>query len=313
MKTVFMFPGQGSQSIGMMQDLLEEYALARDVFARASNAIDIDLAEIAAKGPEEQINSTAITQPIVMTASLAMWQVWNECDGFQPDAVCGHSLGEYTALVVSGVLPLEEAVKLVHLRGQLMQEAVPHGEGAMAALLGLDDQAVIDVCAKATQGEVVSAANFNAPGQVVISGATEALQRAITLAKEAGARRAALLPVSVPCHCSLLQPAGERLAEAIDAITFAEPQIPVIQNVGAKVPGDLAELKKNLLAHLYSPVQWSESIQNLAEQGAELFVECGPGKVLTGLNKRIVKSAKTLNMQDAESMQVVLDEGRSAE
>lgn len=308
MKTVFMFPGQGSQSIGMMADLLAQSEVAKNVFERASEAINLDLTRIAAEGPEEQINSTAITQPIVLTASLAMWQVWCESTEFRPDVVCGHSLGEYTALVASGVMTLEEAVRLVHLRGSLMQDAVPHGEGAMAALLGLDDHTVMDVCAESAQGEVVSAANFNAPGQVVISGATAALNRAIDLAKATGARRAALLPVSVPCHCSLLEPAGQALAEAMSEIEFAEPAIPVMQNFTATIPSNLDELKHNLLQHLHQPVRWSESIAALAASGAGRFVECGPGKVLAGLNKRIVKSAQTMNMNDMDGLQQVLEQ-----
>lgn len=310
MNTVFMFPGQGSQSIGMMAELLEESATARQVFEQASSAIDVDLVKIAAEGPEDLINSTAITQPIVLTASMAMWQVWCEATELRPDAVCGHSLGEYTALVASGVLNVEDAVRLVNLRGRLMQDAVPHGEGAMAALLGLDDQTVVEVCAQSEQGEVVSAANFNAPGQVVISGATAALDRAIELAKANGARRAAMLPVSVPCHCSLLEPAGQALAEAMAEIEFSEPAIPVMQNFSAEIPSDLAQLKHNLLQHLHQPVRWSESIAALSSKGAELYVECGPGKVLSGLNKRIVKGSKTLNMSSLSTMQQVLDECR---
>lgn len=305
MKTVFMFPGQGSQSVGMMAELINSSDTARKVFEQASAAIDQDLLKIAAEGPEELINSTAITQPIVLTASLAMWQVWCESSDIRPDVVCGHSLGEYTALVASGVISMEDAVRLVHLRGQLMQNAVPHGEGAMAALLGLEDQVVVEVCAEAEQGEVVSAANFNAPGQVVISGAVAALDRAIALAKERGARRAAMLPVSVPCHCSLLEPAGQALAEAMAKIDFAEPQIPVMQNFCARIPNDMAELKHNLLQHLHQSVRWAESIASLAEQGADTFIECGPGKVLSGMNKRIVKGTTSFAMSDLESMQAV--------
>lgn len=306
MKSVFMFPGQGSQSIGMMQALLETNSDARTVFQRAAEASGIDLLEIACKGPEELINQTAITQPIVLTASVAMWTVWQQHSEIKPDFVCGHSLGEYTALVASGVLSLEDAVRLVHVRGQLMQDAVPLGEGGMAAILGLDDDAVIEACKKAEQGQVVAAANFNAPGQVVISGASEALARATVIAKTDGARRAAMLPVSVPCHCSLLEPAGQALAEEIDKLTFNEPQIPIMQNVCAQIPADMASLKANLLQHLHQPVRWSASIQALAELGATVFVECGPGKVLAGLNKRIVREAKTMGMSDLDSMNNVL-------
>ena len=218
MKTAFMFPGQGSQSIGMMAELLAEYAIARQVFDEASAEIGLDLRDIALNGPADVINSTAVTQPIVLTASMAMWQVWTSLTDKRPDYVCGHSLGEYSALVASGVLSLKDAVRLVRLRGQLMQDAVPAGQGAMAALLWMDDAAVIALCADAAQGEVVAAANFNSPGQVVISGAKSALERALVLAKERGVKRATMLSVSVPCHCDLLQPAGESLAVEMAAI-----------------------------------------------------------------------------------------------
>lgn len=307
MKTVFMFPGQGSQSIGMMAELVEQFDEAKLVFEKASEAIDKDLLSIALEGPEELINQTEITQPIVMTASVAMWEVWKANTEIRPDFVCGHSLGEYTALVASGVLQLTDAVRLVNIRGRLMQEAVPLGEGAMAALMGLDDAAVVAVCEEAAQGEIVSAANFNSPGQVVISGSTAALERAIGLAKEKGARRAAMLPVSVPCHCDLLKPAGQALAEEMDKIEFGELTIPVVQNATAQLATDLVVLKENLLSHLHGPVLWSQSIQQLVNMGAECFVECGPGKVLSGLNKRINKEVKTLNMNDSESMSAVIE------
>lgn len=308
MKTVFMFPGQGSQSIGMMAELLEEFAIARDVFEEASEAIGIDLKAIALQGSEDRINQTAITQPIVLTASIAMWRVWESQTDIKPDFVCGHSLGEYTALVASGVLSLKDAVRLVHLRGSLMQDAVPMGEGGMAAILGLDDEAIELACQEAEQGEVVAAANYNSPGQVVISGATNALERAMVLAKEKGARRAAKLSVSVPCHCDLLKPAGEALAAEMEKTTFNPLMIPIVQNVNAAEVSDLSILKTNLLAHLHRPVLWSQSITELVKNDAQLFIECGPGKVLTGLNKRINKTVKTLNMSDSASMAKVLAE-----
>jgi len=308
MKTVFMFPGQGSQKIGMMSDLLNESDIAKQVFKEASEAIGIDLLDIALNGPEELINQTAITQPIVLTASVAMWRVWESKSEIKADFVCGHSLGEYTALVASGVLDFQDAVRLVHLRGQLMQNAVPAGEGGMAALLGLDDEGVQSACEEAALGDVVAAANFNSPGQVVISGATEALERAMIIAKEKGAKRAAKLPVSVPCHCSLLQPAGEELANAMSQLAFSEPLIPIMQNVNAKMAIDLDVLKVNLLAHLHKPVLWSQSISNLVKEGAGTFIECGPGKVLAGLNKRIDKSVKTLAMSDMAGLEQVLSE-----
>ncbi len=308
MKTVFMFPGQGSQSIGMMSSLLEEYEVARQVFDEASESIGIDLKEIALNGPEERINQTAITQPIVLTASIAMWRVWESKTDIKPDFVCGHSLGEYSALVASGVLSLKDAVRLVHLRGSLMQDAVPLGEGGMAAILGLDDDSVVLACEEAAQGEVVAAANYNSPGQVVISGAAEALARAMSLAKEKGAKRAAKLPVSVPCHCDLLKPAGESLAAEMEKIQFNALSIPVVQNVTATEIANLSELKSNLIAHLHRPVLWSQSISALANSGAQTFIECGPAKVLSGLNKRIDKTVKTMNMNDSASMAQVLAE-----
>jgi [acyl-carrier-protein] S-malonyltransferase len=307
MKTVFMFPGQGSQSVGMMSQLVSESEVAKQIFIEASEAINQDLLAIAAAGPESLINQTAITQPIVLTASVAMWVVWQQHADFLPDYVCGHSLGEYTALVASGVLSLVEAVKLVHVRGQLMQNAVPEGEGGMAALLGLDDKLVEEACREAAQGEVVAAANFNSPGQVVISGATGALERAVMIAREKGAKRAARLPVSVPCHCDLLKPAGEALAAEMNKLTFNTPSIPVMQNVNARLTVDSDELKANLLTHLYSPVLWSQSISNLIAAGADLFIECGPGKVLSGLSKRIDKSVNAMSMDDLSSMNAVLE------
>lgn len=305
MSLVFMFPGQGSQSVGMMSDLLASSNAAKAVFEQASSAINIDLAELALSGPEERINQTEITQPLILTASVAVWKEWLERGGVSPEYLCGHSLGEYTALVASEVISLKDAVSLVHLRGQLMQGAVPLGEGAMAALLGLEDDVVESLCAEAAQDGVVSAANFNSPGQVVIAGSNAALERALVLAKERGARRAAMLPVSVPCHCSLLEPAGQKLAEAINSISFADPTIPIIQNYTASIPSSLDELKANLLEHLHQPVRWSDSIRKLVEMGADVFVECGPGKVLAGLNKRIDKSVSSYAMSDIESIESV--------
>jgi len=307
MSLVFMFPGQGSQTVGMMSELLASSECANEAFSRASEAIGIDLKKLAAEGPEERINQTEITQPIILTASIAAWEQFGLSSDVRPDFMCGHSLGEYTALVASGAISLEDAVKLVHLRGQLMQNAVPMGHGAMAALLGLEDEAVRSVCEEASSIGVVSAANYNSPGQVVIAGANDALEKAIELAKEAGARRAALLPVSVPCHCSLLEPAGKQLAEAIQAIDFAEPKVPIVQNYTAQVPETLESLKSNLLQHLHQPVRWADSIRYLASKGADTFVECGPGKVLSGLNKRIDRSVRSTAISDQESIDALIE------
>lgn len=308
MKSVFMFPGQGSQSVGMMESLLSESSIANEVFDKASEAIGQDLKEIALSDSKGVINNTEITQPIVLTASVAMWEEWCAQTDWRPDFVCGHSLGEYTALIASGVLKLEETVKLVHLRGQLMQGAVPQGEGGMAALLGLDDDAAAAACEEAAQDSVVAPANFNSPGQIVISGASAALDRAMLIAKEKGARRATKLAVSVPCHCDLLKPAGDELAAAMNKLEFNEPAIQIMQNVNAQVPSNLGDLKKNLLAHLYSPVLWSQSINELIKLQAGIFVECGPGKVLSGLNKRIDKSVSSMAMSDLDTMSSVRKE-----
>ncbi|KZX75683.1 malonyl CoA-acyl carrier protein transacylase [Oleiphilus sp. HI0009] len=302
MSLVFMFPGQGSQSVGMMADLLASSEKANQVFAEASDAIGIDLRKLALEGPEERINQTEITQPLILTASIAVWEEWCAQTTIRPDFMCGHSLGEYTALVASGAISLSDAVKLVHLRGQLMQQAVPLGQGAMAALLGLDDETVIKVCEEASSVGVVSAANFNSPGQVVIAGANDALEKAIELAREAGARRAAMLPVSVPCHCALLEPAGEKLAEAINAISFSEPQVPIVQNYTATVAESIEDLKANLLPHLSKAVQWTKSVRYLADQGATQFVECGPGKVLAGLTRRVDKSLENFAISDGQGI-----------
>tara|TARA_R110002072_G_scaffold298816_2_gene473281 strand:+ start:22861 stop:23796 length:936 start_codon:yes stop_codon:yes gene_type:complete len=307
MKTVFMFPGQGSQSIGMMSALLSESDIAKHVFSEASDAIDQDLIKIAAEGPESLINQTAITQPIVLTASIAMWEVWRQHTAFMPDYLCGHSLGEYTALVASGVMTLKDAVHLVHVRGRLMQTAVPEGEGGMAALLGLSDELVAEACLEAAQGEVVAPANFNSPGQVVISGASSALERALILAKDKGAKRATKLPVSVPCHCDLLKSAGDALAQEMNKIDFQYPLLPIMQNVNAELTQDLESLKANLLSHLYSPVLWSQSIIELIKHDAGRFIECGPGKVLSGLNKRIDKRVNSFAMSDLASMNSVIE------
>lgn len=308
MKTVFMFPGQGSQTVGMMADLLAQSEAARQVFERASEAADLDLKKLALEGPEEVINRTEMTQPLVLTASVAVWRAWQEKTGLRPDFVCGHSLGEYTALVAADVLSLEDAAHLVRLRGRLMQDAVPEGQGAMAALLGMEDQAVIELCADAAQGEVVAAVNFNSPGQVVISGQKAALERAIELAKTRGAKRAAMLSVSVPCHCSLLESAGESLADAINKLELRTPSIPVMQNVNARIAMDLSSLKANLVAHLYSPVLWTQSLRNLVAAGAGVFVECGPGKVLSGLSKRIDKNIQSFSMSNLATIDDVLAE-----
>ncbi|GLU41458.1 ACP S-malonyltransferase [Pseudomonas sp. NBRC 100443] len=297
----FVFPGQGSQSLGMLAELGAQHALVRDTFAEASSALGYDLWALVQEGPEERLNQTDKTQPAILTASIALWRLWQAEGGAAPAYVAGHSLGEYSALVAAGSLGFAEAVKLVERRGQLMQEAVPAGTGGMAAILGLEDADVLAACAEAAQDEVVSAVNFNAPGQVVIAGAAAAVERAIEACKARGAKRAVALPVSVPSHCALMRPAAERFAEAVEAIAWQAPQIALVQNVSAQVPADLDTLKRDLLAQLYSPVRWVETVQLLAAKGVSDLVECGPGKVLAGLNKRCAKGVNTHNLDSADA------------
>lgn len=292
----FVFPGQGSQSLGMLADIGAQHSQIRDTFAEASDALGYDIWSLVQQGPEEQLNQTDKTQPAILTASIALWRLWEARGGVRPSYVAGHSLGEYSALVAAGALAFTDAVRLVERRGQLMQEAVPAGEGAMAAILGLEDADIVNACAEAAQGDVVSAVNYNAPGQVVIAGNAAAVMRAVELCKARGAKRAVPLPVSVPSHCELMRPAAERFAEAVNAIQWQQPSVPVVQNVNAGVSADLAALKQNLLAQLYSPVRWVESVQLLADKGVTQLVECGPGKVLAGLNKRCVKGIETYSL-----------------
>lgn len=298
----FVFPGQGSQSLGMLAELGAEKPVIIETFKEASEALGYDLWKLVQEGPEEQLNQTDKTQPAILTASIALWRLWLEEGGAQPAFVAGHSLGEYSALVAAGSLSLKDAVRLVERRGQLMQEAVPSGHGAMAAILGLDDAVVVEICAKAAEDEVVSAVNFNSPGQVVIAGNKAAVDRAMELCKEAGAKRALPLAVSVPSHCALMRPAAERFAESVEAIAWQVPQIALVQNVSAQVPADLDTLKRDLLAQLYSPVRWVETVQLLAAKGVSDLVECGPGKVLAGLNKRCADGVTTYNLNTPDAV-----------
>ncbi len=301
MTTAFVFPGQGSQSVGMLGEIAAQQRLVVDTFGEASDALGYDLWALVQQGPEEQLNRTDKTQPAILTSSVALWRLWLSEGGARPAYVAGHSLGEYSALVAAEALTLVQAVRLVECRGQLMQQAVPEGEGAMAAILGLDDADVIGACAEAADGDVVSAVNFNAPGQVVIAGSAGAVARAIEVCKARGAKRAMPLPVSVPSHCELMRPAAERFADAVTEIDWRMPSIPVVQNVSAAVAPELETLKRDLLAQLYNPVRWVESMEYLARQGATDLVECGPGKVLSGLNKRCVKGVATHNLDTTDS------------
>lgn len=288
--TAFVFPGQGSQTVGMLAELAAEYPVIQATFAEASDALGFDLWQMVQEGPAEALNSTENTQPALLTASVAIWRAYCQAGGAAPAVMAGHSLGEYSALVCAGALQFEDAVKLVALRGRAMQEAVPAGTGAMAAIIGLDDDAIAKACAEAAQGEVVSPVNFNSPGQVVIAGHKDAVARAGEACKAAGAKRALPLPVSVPSHCELMKPAAEKLADALASIEVSAPAIPVINNVDV-VKADSAEaIKDALVRQLYCPVRWTETVNAMADQGIEQLVECGPGKVLTGLTKRINKA-----------------------
>ena len=298
----FVFPGQGSQSLGMLAELGAEKPVIIETFKEASDALGYDLWKLIQEGPEEQLNQTDKTQPAILTASIALWRLWLAEGGAAPAFVSGHSLGEYSALVAAESISLKDAVRLVERRGQLMQEAVPAGHGAMAAILGLDDAVVVEICAEAAEDQVVSAVNFNSPGQVVIAGNKAAVDRAMELCKAKGAKRALPLAVSVPSHCALMKPAAERFAESVNAIEWKAPQIPVVQNVTAAIAADLDALKHDLLAQLYQPVRWVECVQTLAANGAVNLVECGPGKVLAGLNKRCADGVTTYNLKTPDAV-----------
>lgn len=306
-----VFPGQGSQQLAMLADLAAEYPVILETFAQASEALGRDLWALCQHGPEAELNSTENTQPLLLTASVALWRLWEQLGGETPSVVAGHSLGEYSALVCAGALDFADAVRLVRLRGELMQAAVPAGSGAMAAILGLDDQAVVAACEAAAQGEVVSAVNFNCPGQVVIAGQKDAVARAIAACKSAGAKRAVELPVSVPSHCSLMQPAAEKLAEALEDTDLRMPVISVIHNVTAAAAADLDELRALLVQQLYSPVRWTESVQAMQAQGVTKLIECGPGKVLSGLNKKVDRALNVFSIGDLAGLQKALDDNQA--
>ncbi|TKG29942.1 ACP S-malonyltransferase [Vibrio breoganii] len=302
-KFAIVFPGQGSQSLGMLAELGEQFDIVKQTFAEASEVLGYDLWALIQDGPVEDLNQTHRTQPALLASSVAVWRVWNDQGLATPELLAGHSLGEYSALVCAGVIDFKEAIKLVELRGQLMQEAVPAGTGAMYAIIGLADDAIAKACEEAAQGEVVSPVNFNSPGQVVIAGNKAAVERAGVLCKEAGAKRALPLPVSVPSHCALMKPAADRLAEALKDIEFNAPALPVINNVDVAAETDPAKIKDALVRQLYCPVRWTEGVQKMHEQGVEKLLELGPGKVLTGLTKRIVKSLTAAAVNDTASLE----------
>jgi len=304
----FVFPGQGSQSVGMLNDLAASYPEVKHTFERASDALGKDLWSIVAEGPEEELNQTHNTQPAMLAAGVAVWQLWCKHSNVRPAWMAGHSLGEYTALVCSDALSFEDGIKLVAARGRLMQEAVPPGVGAMAAILGLEDHQVVQVCANAAEGEIVSAVNFNSPGQVVIAGNVAAVERAMLAAKEAGAKRAVLLPVSVPSHCELMESASQKLDEQLQYTVIDTPKATLIHNVDVASHSAPEVIRNALKEQLYKPVRWADSIKFMHDQGVTSFVECGPGKVLIGLNKRIAKDAEHMSIYDPETLNKVLEQ-----
>jgi [acyl-carrier-protein] S-malonyltransferase len=291
-----LFPGQGSQSLGMLSDLAPIYDVIQSSFKEASTALGYDLWQLVTEGPEEVLNQTVHTQPALLCAGVALWRVWQQYEAPAPHYLAGHSLGEYTALVCANAIDFKDAINLVALRGRFMQEAVKPGEGAMAAIVGLSNEEVEELCNQAAQGEVVSPANYNSLGQIVIAGHTAAVSRAIELAKEKGAKLAKLIPVSVPSHCALMKPAAERLAASLEKVSISKPQWPIIHNVDAKSHHDAASIRKALIQQLDHPVRWVETIQELAKNDCLQGIECGPGKVLAGLNKRIVGEFTTYSL-----------------
>ncbi len=293
MTLAMVFPGQGSQSQGMLAELAAQHPEVTDTFSQASNILGYDLWDLVQNGPPEKLNETMVTQPAMLAAGVATWRLWQQLDGALPAAMAGHSLGEYTALVCAGAIEFRDAVGLVQRRAELMQNAVPAGEGAMAAILGLDDQAVRDVCTAASGTGVAEAVNFNSPGQVVVAGHRAAIARVVELAKDAGARRAIMLAVSVPSHSALMLAAGEALAEPLHAAAFQAPEIPVINAVDATPYTDADDIRGRLALQVASPVRWVDTVQRLIADGATLIIECGPGRVLTGLVKRIDRSVRS--------------------
>ena len=304
MAFAFLFPGQGSQSLNMMDGFAA--AVVKDTFDEASDALGDDLWAMLKADSNEAINQTINTQPLMLAAGVATFRAWLAAGGARPSVVAGHSLGEYSALVAADALDFDDAVRLVRLRAEAMQSAVPAGEGAMAAVLGLEDADIVAACAEAAQGEVVEAVNFNAPGQVVIAGGKAAVERAIAACKARGAKRAMPLPVSVPSHCALMTPAAERLAEALESVSINVPVLPVLHNADVAAYSEAAQIRDALVRQLYSPVRWTETIRKLAADGVLLHAECGPGKVLAGLNKRIESTLSTSALTDDAAIAAVL-------
>lgn len=304
-KFAFVFPGQGSQSRGMMSGYAD-FAVVRNTFAEASDVLDQDLWQLVAEGSDAELNATVNTQPLMLTAGVAVYRAWQSRHGAVPAVMAGHSLGEYTALVAAGALQFADALPLVRFRAQCMQQAVPEGTGGIAAILGLDDEAVRAVCAEGAQGEVLEAVNYNSPGQVVIAGNRGAVERGMELAKARGAKRAIMLPMSVPSHCALLKGAAEQLREYLGNVAVQTPAIPVLHNADVATHGDAASIRDALVRQLYSPVRWVETVLAFGRQGITHNVECAPGKVLAGLNKRIDSNQQALAINDGQALEQAL-------
>jgi [acyl-carrier-protein] S-malonyltransferase len=306
MTLAIVFPGQGSQSVGMMKGFAAE-PVVEETFRAAAGLVGVDYWAMASEGPAELLNQTVNTQPLMLVAGVACWRAWRAKGGPMPAWLAGHSLGEYTALVAAGALAFEDALPLVRLRAQAMQEAVPEGTGGIAAVLGLDDARLPELCAAAAQGEVLEPANLNSPGQVVIAGHRAAVERAMALAKEMGAKRAVMLPMSAPSHCSLMRPAAERLRARLDAIGIHRPSVPVVHNRFVEAFDDPARIRDALVEQLDHPVRWIESVRFLATRGVTRVVECAPGRVLTGLNKRIATDLECVAVQDSASLAAAVE------
>ena len=307
-KLAFVFPGQGSQKVGMLADLELKNKQVSDTFAEASDVLGYDMWKMVQEGPQEEINLTERTQPILLASSVAIWRIWLDKQGQKPSFMAGHSLGEWSALVCSETVSFSDALKIVQARGQYMQKAVPVGEGAMAAIIGLEDSIIIEACQSASEIGVVDAVNFNAPGQVVIAGSISAVNQAIEECKQAGAKRALPLPVSAPFHTSLMKPAADQLSELVNSVTFKQPSVPVVHNVHAETEENPDTIKTLMLEQIYKPVRWVDCVKTLKSSGVNTLVECGPGKVLCGLNKRIDKELLSLATDDQSSFEATLSQ-----
>ncbi len=301
----FVFPGQGSQAVAMLAELAQTFSIVEETFQQASAILGYDAWQLAQHGPEEKLNQTQFTQPVLLAADVAVYRVWQQLNQAEPIYFAGHSLGEYAALVCAGAIDFADAIKLVAERGRLMQEAVPAGQGGMAAIIGLDSDKVNVLCQQAAEGQILSAANYNSPGQIVIAGHTDAVNRAVEQAKSVGAKKAKLLEVSVPSHCLLMQSAAEKFISVVKAMTWQQPKVAVVNNVDVAINNEVSAIQDALIRQLYMPVRWIEIIEYLSQQNVDVFMECGPGKVLAGLNKRITKDIATQSVI-AESLRLAL-------